>query len=229
MATTTQHRIPVSIEITSDSICPFCYIGYNRVTEAIRRAQSKGSPLDFSIKMAPFELDPTLPPSPGLNKREMYIKKFGGPERIEAMEKAMAERGKGCGINFSYGGQVSNTRDSHRLIEKARQLKGERGQRQFVERTFKTYFEEEGDPGSHELLARDAESVGIMSKDETLAFLKSDELKKEVDAGIKQAQMRGISGVPFFILNDKLAISGAQETETFEKVFDQIASGDLKA
>lgn len=102
----------------------------------------------------------------------------------------MIERGKAEGINFSYGGNVANTIDSHRLIEKARAVKGEQGQLDFVEksvvkhvhlvicgnigltrslfvaRTFKTYFEEEGDPGSHELLARDAESVGLMTKDE---------------------------------------------------------------
>ncbi|KAK4054898.1 hypothetical protein OIV83_000822 [Microbotryomycetes sp. JL201] len=229
MSTAAQQRIPVEIEITSDSICPFCYIGYKRITEAIDRTKAKNLPLDFSIKMAPFELDPTLPTSPGLNKREMYRKKFGDASRIEAMEKAMAERGKGVGINFSYGGNVSNTRDSHRLIEKARSLKGEQGQLRFTERLFKTYFEEEGDVGSHELLARDAETAGIMTKDEALAFLKSDELKKEVDEGIKRAQMRGISGVPFTILNGKLAISGAQETDTFEQVFEQIASGELKA
>ncbi|GAA5922597.1 hypothetical protein JCM1841_006747, partial [Sporobolomyces salmonicolor] len=94
---------------------------------------------------------------------------------------------------------------------------------------FKTYFEEEGDPGSHELLARDAETVGIMSKADALAFLASDELKDEVAAGIRKAQMRGISGVPFTIINDKLAISGAQEEETFLEVFRKLAKGELEA
>ncbi|GAA5971659.1 hypothetical protein JCM21900_003887, partial [Sporobolomyces salmonicolor] len=114
---------------------------------------------------------------------------------------------------------------------------------------FKTYFEEEGDPGSHELLARDAETVGIMSKADALAFLASDELKDEVAAGIRKAQMRGISGVPFTIINElslpslralgvlsacpsygaKLAISGAQEEETFLEVFRKLAKGELEA
>lgn len=67
--------------------------------------------------------------------------------------------------------------------------------------TFKSYFEEEQDPGSHEILARDAETADIMTKEEALAFLKSDELKSEVEAGIRKAQARGISGVPFTILN----------------------------
>lgn len=101
------------------------------------------------------------------------------------MEQAMIERGRGEGIEFSYGGNVSQTTDSHRLIEKSRELKGEEGQVRLVERCvffrafwggaagelmsrrlFKTYFEEEGDPGSLELLSRDAETAEIMSKDE---------------------------------------------------------------
>jgi predicted DsbA family dithiol-disulfide isomerase len=78
-------------------------------------------------------------------------------------------------------------------------------------------------------LARDAETSGIMSKEEALAFLKTNEFKSEVEAGIRKAQLRGISGVPFTILNGKLGISGAQETETFYEVFEKLAKGELKA
>lgn len=78
----------------------------------------------------------------------------------------MKERGKAEGIDFSYDGVVSQTTDSHRLIGKARLLKGEDGQLRLVERLFKTYFEESGDPGSFELLSRDAETAGVMTKEE---------------------------------------------------------------
>ncbi|GAA5949621.1 hypothetical protein JCM3765_002727 [Sporobolomyces pararoseus] len=221
----------VALEVTSDSICPFCYIGFNRITSAISRAKAENLPLDFSLRFAPFLLDPTLPPSPGENKRERYIKRFGGAEKVAKMEEAMIERGRGCNppIEFSYGGNVSQTTDSHRLIEKAYSLQGEEGQKALVARLFKSYFEEEQDPASHEVLSRDAETAGIMSKDEALAFLKSDELSKEVQEGIRKAQLRGISGVPFTIINDKLAISGAQEEDTFLEVFRQLAKGELKA
>lgn len=97
-------------------------------------AKDKDLPLDFSISFAPFLLDPTLPNSPGEVKRERYIRKFGGPEKVAAMEQAMIERGKAEGISFSYGGVVSQTTDSHRMIAKARELKGEEGQLRFVER-----------------------------------------------------------------------------------------------
>lgn len=95
-------------------------------------------------------------------------------------------------------------------------------------RLFKTYFEEEGDPGLHELLARDAEIADIMTKSDALAFLASDERKAEVAAGIEKAQERGITGVPFTIINDKFGISGAQEVDAFVEVFKQIADGRLE-
>ncbi|KPV78537.1 uncharacterized protein RHOBADRAFT_49187 [Rhodotorula graminis WP1] len=230
MATATPKTKEVRLEITSDSICPFCYVGKRRIEEAVRR--SSHLPLTFSIKFAPFLLDPTLPNSPGENKRERYQRRFGGADKVAAMEKAMFERGQACDppIRFSYDGNVAQTTDSHRIIEKAYELKGEEGQLALVERLFKTYFEESGDPGSHELLARDAVSTGIFATvDEAKAFLASDELLASVEQGIKKAQLRGISGVPFTIVNDKYGISGAQETETFMEVFEKIAKGELEA
>ncbi|KAL8276146.1 hypothetical protein RQP46_011440 [Phenoliferia psychrophenolica] len=219
-------RIPVSIAITSDSICPFCFVGFRRIQSAVAQAKAAGLPLDFSISFSPFLLDPTLPPSPGVNKLERYYSKYGGETKVKAMIDAMAERGLPEGIKFSYGGMMSATADSHRLITKARELKGEAGQLATVERLFKTYFEEEGDPGSLDLLSRDAETAGVMTKDEALAFLKSDELKKEVQAEIVKAQQKGISGVPFTTLNGKWGIT--QETATFYEIFRQIADGELK-
>lgn len=132
--TTSVQRIPVNLEITSDSICPFCYVGFKRIQKATDRAREAGLPLDFKFKFAPFQLDPTLPESPGENKRERYQRRFGGPERVKAMEDQMIERGRAEGINFSYGGVVSSTVDSHRMIEKAYELKGEQGQLAFVQR-----------------------------------------------------------------------------------------------
>lgn len=90
-------------------------------------------------------------------------------------------------------------------------------------------FEQEKDIGSHEVLSDDAESAGVMTKAEALKFLSSDEMKATVQEKILKAQSRGISGVPFTLLNGKLAISGAQETATFVEVFTKIANGELKA
>ncbi|SGY35017.1 BQ5605_C002g01715 [Microbotryum silenes-dioicae] len=219
-------RIPVNLEITSDSICPFCFIGYKRITSAVDQATALGLPLEFAISFAPFQLDSTLPKSPGESKKERYVRRFG--DKFHQMEAQMKERGKAEGINFSYDGPVSATEDNHRMIMKARELGGEAMQKKYVEKVFSSYFEEEKDPGSFDVLADDAEAVGMMTKQEALDFLHSEKLKAEVKLGIQKAQARGISGVPFTIINDKLAISGAQETDTFLDVFKRIASGELK-
>ena len=109
-------------------------LSYKGIQSATEKAREAGLPLDFKFSFAPFQLDPTLPESPGENKRERYIRRFGGPERVKAMEEQMIERGRAEGIEFSYGGVVSSTVDSHRMIEKARELKGEAGQLAFVQR-----------------------------------------------------------------------------------------------
>lgn len=222
----TKHQL--HLEITSDSVCPFCYVGYRRVLAAISRAKAQHLPIDFTISFAPFQLDPTLPLTPGENKRARYVARYGGEIKVAEMEKAMIERGKIEGINFSYGGNISQTVDSHRLIEKARLLKGQQGQLKIVDQFFAAYFENEQDIGSHDVLATGAEQAGIMTKSEALAFLATSELLPEVKPGFVKAQQRGISGVPFTILNGKLAISGAQETETFLEVFEKIGRGELK-
>lgn len=90
-------------------------------------------------------------------------------------------------------------------------------------------FEKEKDIGDHDVLARCAEEAGVgMDYEFAKAFLLTDELTREVEAGVAKAQARGISGVPFTIINGKLAISGAQEEATFVEVFEKLASGELK-
>ncbi|GAA5832918.1 hypothetical protein JCM11251_000530 [Rhodosporidiobolus azoricus] len=235
MATTTTTK-PIELEITSDTVCPFCYVGYRRIRQAIREVESDPSlspPPHFTLRFAPFQLDPTLPLSPGENKLERYERRFGGKEKVDAMVKAMYERGLDLQppVKFSYGGNVSNTKDSHRLIEKAWNLGGQEAQLKIVEALFALYFEHEGDIGSHEALADVADKSGIkgLSKAETLEFLKGDELKDEMEKGFAKAQMRGISGVPFTIINQQFGVSGAQETETFKEVFRKLAKGELQA
>ncbi|GAA6035178.1 hypothetical protein JCM8097_006405 [Rhodosporidiobolus ruineniae] len=221
----------VNLEVTSDTVCPFCYVGYNRLNQAIRELKAEGVDADFKLKFAPFQLDPTLPLSPGENKRERYQRRFGGEEKVRLMEQAMLQRGRECDppIEFSYGGNVSNTKDSHRVLEKAYAVGGEEVQRKVAEKLFTLYFEKEGDIGSHAALAQAAAESGVFpSTAEAEAFLASDELKKEVEQGFVKAQMRGISGVPFTIINGQFGLSGAQETQTFKEVLRKIVEGKLE-
>lgn len=113
----------------------------------------------------------------GENKRERYERRFGGKEKVAAMEAAMIERGKGEGVNFSYGGNVSQTTDSHRLILKARLVGGEKTQLDLVERLFKSYFEEEKDPGEWKGLAKDSVDAGVFANEEEVSLLLTNFVK----------------------------------------------------
>jgi predicted DsbA family dithiol-disulfide isomerase len=117
-------------------ICPFCLVGYSRVRQAIKELRSEGVDAVFKLRFLPFQLDPTLPFSPGENKFERYERRFGGKDKVAAMVEGMKERGRQLEppVEFSYGGNVSNTIDAHRLIEKAYEVGGEETQLKLVER-----------------------------------------------------------------------------------------------
>jgi len=214
----------IKIDITSDSICPFCYIGKRKLERAISIAKDKGLNLSFKLQFHPFLLDPTLKEDTPVVKRDRYVSKFGGHERVQAMEKMMIERGKEVGIDFSYGGKLRQTTKSHRLISYAYDKGGQGMQLVLVERLFKGYFEQEQDIGDLEFLSEQAVSAGLFTTaDEAKAWLATDEKKHEVTKEIRDAQMMGITGVPFFVINQKYAISGAEDPELFVEVFERFA------
>ena len=157
--------------------------------------------------------------------RERYAEKFG--DKAEAIFAAMHERGKPWGIDFSYSGPIRNTYTSHRLVEKALLEGGQGLQLALIELLFKGYFENEKDIGDPAWLAEVAVEAGVFDDEEAaLAFLESDELKTETCAAIRSAQALGISGVPFTVINNKYAVSGAQEPAAFTDIFKKIACGE---
>lgn len=106
------------------------------------------------------------------DKQARYLRKYGSLQLVQERHQALIEQGKSEGISFSFGGRVTDTRRSHRLFAKAWQLKGEESQRKIVKRVFKTYFEEDGDCGDLELLARDAVEAGIFETKEEVSCLR---------------------------------------------------------
>jgi len=213
----------IKIDITSDPICPFCFIGKRKLERAIEIAKEKELNLEYDIQFHPFLLDPTLKPGLSVNKRERYVKKFGA-DRAPLMQKMMTERGKENGINFSFGGNISQTTDSHRLLELAYEKGQQTMQLAFVEKLFNGYFEREQDVGDYDFLSEQAVSVGLFpTVEEAKEWLKTDEKKAEVARGIRESQAMGITGVPFFLFNNKYAISGAEDSELFVEVFERLA------
>jgi len=219
----------IKIDVTSDTICPFCFIGKRNLDKAISIAKEKGLNLGYNIQYHPFLLDPTLKPDSARDKRLHYEKKFG-KDRFVLMEKMMKERGKKCGIDFSYDGKISQTTDSHRLIAYAYEKGGEEMQLDLIEKLFNGYFEREQDVGNADFLAEQAVGAKLFpTAEDAKAWLATDEKKAEVASEIRDAQMKGITGVPFFVLNNKYAISGAEDPELFVEVFTRLAGTEAKA
>ncbi|KAJ3273231.1 hypothetical protein HK104_004308, partial [Borealophlyctis nickersoniae] len=183
----------VNIEIVSDTICPWCFIGYRRLQSALQIAKQCSLPLDFSIKFKPFELDSTLPKE-GVNKLERYESKFGkyeskfGKEQVDVMLKHMAKVGESVGINFSCNGLIANTADSHRLLEFALQ---KNKQLELVEELFKAHFERSKNVADINVLADAAQRVGL-DCDEVIEYLESQYELHEVREQIEGAYRRRI-------------------------------------
>jgi len=189
-------------------------VGKRRLEKAIQQVENK---FNFEVKWLPFFLNPALPTEP-LNKMEYYMKKFG--QRVPSMIENLKKIGEHEGIKFSYGGTICNTLNSHRLIEYA----DKHGKQDEVMNVlFRNYFEEEKNIGSFEVLADAAKQVGL-DREKTMQFLKSDDLKEEVMEKVEKVQVEyGVDGVPFFVFNNKVAFSGAQEPATFLSVFNKLA------
>jgi predicted DsbA family dithiol-disulfide isomerase len=211
----------LSIQIISDNICPFCYLGKKKLEAAVARLPA-GS-VEVSYDWRAFELDSTLPLD-GVDKMTRYRQKFGAG-RIEGMVAMMKNNGRPYGIEFDYGGKVGNTVNSHRLVEfsKSDSQGGGKLTDDLINVLFKSYFEQQGDISDIDTLVRiGVEAKLPASEAELRTFLKGDGLRKEVLAEIEDARNAEISGVPFFILNGKYTVSGAQEPEVFLDIFKKI-------
>jgi predicted DsbA family dithiol-disulfide isomerase len=222
----------ISIDIISDTVCPWCFVGKRRLEKAIASHQKSHPDTKFTIAWHPFYLDPTA--GKAEDKMARYERKFGKP-RMAQMIPYMKQIGDSVGIKFEYGGKTGNTRDSHRLIEEAGQ-KGLDVQDKLVNALFHSYFEVNEDITSQDVLARIAAEVGLFSsKEEALEFLKSEKRGPEVDKEVDFNQYRrGISGVPHFIIEGsnsgkqgtdnlgEIEVGGAQDPKVFENIFSQL-------
>ncbi|KAI9005236.1 thioredoxin-like protein [Gaertneriomyces semiglobifer] len=209
----------VNIDIVSDTICPWCFVGYRRLQRAIEAFQAKqpSTKLDFAITFKPFELDSTLPKQ-GINKLESYESKFG-KERMAQILPHMQKVGEKEGIAFSYGGLIANTVDSHRLLEYAHT---KNVQLPLVEQLFRDYFERNKNIGDINVLADAAQRVGL-NREEVIEYLESPFGIQEVKDQIEQAYRRRITGVPHFRIDGRYELGGAQDPEAFVEIFEAIA------
>lgn len=201
----------LTIDVISDVICPWCFIGKRRLEKALN-----GRPA--SVRWHPFELNPDMPRE-GIERKAYRIKKFGSWERSQELDAEVAAAGQGEGIAFNFDRQsrTPNTLDAHRVIW----IAGERGvQDAVVEALFQAYFTDGHDLSDRGTLAGVAAGAGLDGAeiDELLA---SDKGLDVIRAAEEQARRLSVSGVPFFVVNGRVALSGAQPPELFRQAFEQ--------
>ena len=218
----------ITVDVVSDVVCPWCFIGQKRLDKAIAAA----SDIDVNVRWRPFQLDPTIPPE-GKDRREYMLAKFGSEERIREIHARIEPLGEAEGIRFAFGAikVAPNTLDAHRVIRWAGAA-GDAVQNRLVRRLFQLNFEEGANIGDHGVLVKAAREAGMdASVVETL--LPTDADVEAVRTEIATASRMGIAGVPCFLLEGKYAVMGAQDAETLADAIRQVAAakarGELEA
>ena len=195
---------PIVIDVVSDVVCPWCYVGKRRLEAALRAAG------EVEVRWRPFQLDATIP-AQGLDRQAYMRAKFGDGPRLAEAHARLKTLGEEVGVAFDFAAirRSPNTLDAHRLIRFA----GEAGAADaVVERLFSDYFVHGRDIGDRAVLIEAARACGL-DGDAVAARLASGEGSDEVRAEIETAQRDGVQGVPFFIFASKYAVSGAQSEE----------------
>ncbi len=206
----------IAIDIVSDAICPWCYIGKRRLERALAAAPKD---IETVIGWRPFQLNPDMPPE-GMDRRRYLAEKFGGEARADKVYQNVIDVGAAEGIAFDFKAirQTPNTIDAHRLIERATAA-GK--QDAMVERLFRAYFLEGRNLSDRATLVAMAVEAGL-PEDATQRFLESRDLVERIESEDAMARRMGIQGVPCFIFDRKYAVSGAQEPDVFLEVFETL-------
>jgi predicted DsbA family dithiol-disulfide isomerase len=202
---------PLSIDIYSDVVCPWCFVGKRRLERALSQAAIR-----TEVTWRPFQLNPTMPQD-GMERSAYLEAKFGSLDAFSRLEEQVAAAGVSEQISFAFDKiqKTPNTFLAHRLIWFAG-LHG--GQDAIVEALFKGYFEEGADIGAPSVLTCIAASVGL----DAARFLDSDEGTAEVTGDERAAHGLGIRAVPYFVLNNTFGISGAQPVDVFLRAIERV-------
>lgn len=198
---------PLVIDVISDVMCPWCYIGKKRLEKAIKSVPD----IQVDVRWHPYQLDSTLPPE-GKDRATYLNEKFGGAERAEAAYERVRQAGREEGIPFAFEKiEVSpNTLDAHRLILWSR---SDDLQDDVVERLFRAYFVEGRNLAKSETLVQISAEAGMQSDLVEQLFETDSDLAK-LKRQIEQASEMGVTGVPFFIIDGRFALAGAEDPAT---------------
>ncbi|MEA2759040.1 MAG: hypothetical protein QOH65_1653 [Methylobacteriaceae bacterium] len=211
---------PLTIDIVSDVVCPWCYIGKRNLEAALAMMPAS----NVEIRWRPYQLDATIPPE-GLARRTYLERKFG--TRVDEIYERVAAAGREAGLNFAFERieRSPNTLDAHRLIRWA-QSAGK--QNEVVERLFRRFFIEGRDIGDRAILIETAGEAGL-EREVVTRLLDGEADKAAVREEIATAQRLGVTGVPFFIFAGRFGLAGAQPAELLVSAINKAAekSGEL--
>jgi predicted DsbA family dithiol-disulfide isomerase len=214
----------VLVEVWSDVVCPWCYIGKRRFAAAIEQLDADPTfETPIEIVYRPYQLDPNAPPGTAMPVAEAYARKFGGPERAAAMIEHVTNVAAEAGLTFRLDrAQRANTRDAHRLLWYAHEH-GEPGTQDNVkERLLGAYFVEGRNVGDPDVLAGIAAGAGL-DADEVRQFLAGDGGLAELEASLSFAREAGITAVPTYVIDNRWSIPGAQDPAVFVQVLTRLA------
>lgn len=205
------------IDVWSDYACPFCYIGKRRLENALSQFPNRDQ---VEVVFRSFQLDPHAEVSTDKSIHELLASKYGmSVEKAKAMNDQLTEQAKDVGLDFNFDTtQHTNTFDAHRLSHFA-STKGKGAE--MSERLLRAYFTDSFNLGDRNVLASLAAEVGL-DQAETAAMLETDAFTAEVNGDIEEGSKLNITGVPFFVFNNKYALSGAQPGPVFSEVLDTV-------
>ena len=201
------HRATALLEIVSDLICPWCYVGKRRLAQALQQVTD----LPLEIRWRPFELNPTMPGT-GMDRRDYCVAKFGSLDYANQMYARViaAAKDDGLALNLERITRTPNTRAAHRLIEYA----GQQGQQDaMVDALFEAYFVNGQDIGSLPQLIELAVTLGL-ARDAVAAMLAHNDGDAAIEAAENDAHELGVEGVPAFVYNGRMLFCGAQSPQT---------------
>jgi len=210
----------MKIDVYSDMVCPWCRIGKKNMNDAIDAWQEQTGQ-DVEVSYHAYQLDPSLPPE-GLPFNSVMEKKMGGAERLRPMLQRVTEAGANVGVTFHFDKveRMPNTVLAHRITA----LLPQEDEATWIEAVMKAYFEDGRDIAKLDVLLEIAAELGLDAT-EARKLLDNGEGQEAVEQDMAAAQGIGITGVPFFIIDNKYALSGAYPSAQFLEAFKKIAQG----
>ena len=211
-----QPDAPVAVEIISDVVCPWCWIGKRRLEKAVERWGGR-----VEVTWRAFQLDPSAPQRsvPAVGR---YARKFGGEAEAAKILHRLRAVGEGEGLDLNIADAVhGNTRNAHRLLWLAHQVGGPELQDAVAERLFRAYFSEARDIADQASLTALAADAGL-EPSLVEAMFAGDQGEAEVDAELRRSDLLGVTGVPFFLFDGRVAVPGAQDPEVLAEILGDV-------